>query len=259
VTATSLDGGAPGVAPRKLFAPNHPWDRNFFALWVALIWVGVLGGFVPEVVQHVAKHAKPFPWIIHVHAVFFLGWLVLLTAQVGLIRLGRPDLHRRLGAMMVAWAAAMIVVGPATAVVMDRLHLSEGAGPDATAFFAVQGSDILSFAVLIGAALLLRGQPSAHKRLMLLGTLYITDAGFGRLLGDPLTHLFGRGPFGSFLGFYAGVDLLVLGLGVYDLITRRRLHPAYLAGAAWVFLCQVGAVTALLSPAWQAQSVHLIG
>jgi threonine/homoserine/homoserine lactone efflux protein len=247
------------LAPREPFAPNHPWDHNFFALLVALMWLGVLGGFVPEVIQHVAKHQKPFPWIIHVHAVFFMGWLVLLTAQVGLIRLRRPDLHRRLGALMVFWAAAMIVVGPTTAVVMDRLHLSEGAGPDATAFFAVQGSDILSFALLVGAAFLLRGQPSAHKRLMLLGTLYITDAGFGRLLGDPISHLLGRGEVGSFLGLYAGVDLLVLGLGAYDLITRRRLHPAYLAGVAWIFLCQVSANAAILSPAWKALSVRLIG
>ena len=28
--------------------------------------------------------------------------------------------------------------------------------------------------------------------------------------------------------------LLFLGIGAYDLITRRRLHPAYLAGLVWV-------------------------
>ncbi|HEX5262824.1 MAG TPA: hypothetical protein VFW13_04820 [Phenylobacterium sp.] len=258
MTASSLDRTAPGLAPDKPFRPNHPWDRNALLALMALIWLGVLGGFVPEIVRHVAKHEKPFPWIIHVHAAFFMGWLVLLTTQVGLIRLRRPDLHRRLGAMMAFWAAAMIVVGPATAVVMDRLHTAEG-DPDALAFFAVQGSDILSFTVLTGAALLLRGQASAHKRLMLLGTLYITDAGFARLLGEPLSHLFGGGEVGRFAGLYGGVDVLVLGLGAYDLITRRRLHPAYLAGVAWVALSQVGAVTALFSPAWKPLVARLIG
>jgi hypothetical protein len=257
MTATAIDRGAQRPArPPAPFPAQHPWDRNFFLTWVALIWAGVLGGFVPEIVQHVATHQKPFPWIIHVHAVFFMGWLVLLTAQVGLIRLRRPDLHRRLGAIMVFWAAAMIVVGPATAVVMDRLHMAER-GPDATAFFAVQGTDILSFAVLTGAALLLRGQAAAHKRLMLLGTLYITDAGFGRLLGGPLSHLFG--PVGTIAAAYGAVDMLVLGLGAYDLFTRRRLHPAYLAGVACVVLFQVVAVTALFTPAWKTLSVRLIG
>ncbi len=258
MTATSLDRTAPGLAPGKPFPPNHPWDRNFFLAWVALMWLGVLGGFVPEIVQHVAKHEKPFPWIIHVHAAFFMGWLALLTAQVGLIRVRRPDLHRRLGAWMTAWAAAMIVVGPATAVVMDRLHKAEGR-PGALEFFAVQGTDILAFAGLTGAALLLRHQSSAHKRLMLLGTIYITDAGFGRLIGGQVSQLLGGGPVAGIVGAYGAVDLLVLGIGAYDLITRRRLHPAWLAGAAWVAINQLGASAALFSPAWSALSARLIG
>src|SRR2546430_886324 len=72
--------------PRAPFAPSHPWDRNFFLAYVALLWCGILGGFVPEMVQHIAQRKPPFPLIIHVHGIVFLGWLVLLTAQVVLIR-----------------------------------------------------------------------------------------------------------------------------------------------------------------------------
>ena len=31
----------------------------------------------------------------------------------------------------------------------------------------------------------------------------------------------------------------MLGLGVYDLVTRRRLHPAYVLGAIWILSWQV--------------------
>src|ERR1051326_8202165 len=94
--------------PRTPFAPYHKWDRNFFAAYVALIWCGILGGFVPEIVQHIAQHKPPFPPIVHVHAVVFLGWLALLSVQVALIRRRRPDLHRRLGTAAIGLAALMV-------------------------------------------------------------------------------------------------------------------------------------------------------
>ena len=38
------------------------------------------------------------PWIIHVHAAVYVGWLVLLVAQAVLAARGRIAQHRRLGA-----------------------------------------------------------------------------------------------------------------------------------------------------------------
>ena len=53
-----------------------------------------------------------------------------------------------------------------------------------------------------------------------------------------------------FAVLYLGNDLLVLGLGAYDWITRRRLHPAYVAGVAWTLALQLTAASLLLSPGW---------
>ena len=84
------------------------------------------------------------------------------------------------------------------------------------------------------------------------------QAGFARLLNRiaaaPLSH----GPAGTFVALYLGTDLLVLGLGVYDLATRRSLHPAYLAGAALTLALQSLAIFLLFNPAWKAISLHLI-
>src|SRR5512146_1403449 len=114
MTASTLTECSPRAAPGP-FPPSHRWDRNFFLLWVALIWFGIGLGFIPEVVQHFAKHERPFPLITHIHGAAFVGWLVLLTGQVLLIRSRLVALHRRMGWVMLAWGAAMLVLGPAVA------------------------------------------------------------------------------------------------------------------------------------------------
>jgi hypothetical protein len=43
----------------------------------------------------------------------------LFTVQVALIRKARADIHRRLGLAGAALAAIMVVLGPATALVVD--------------------------------------------------------------------------------------------------------------------------------------------
>ena len=58
---------------------------------------------------------------------------------------------------------------------------------------------------------------------------------------------------------YLGSDLLMLGLGGYDLATRGKLHPAYIAGAVWTIALQCTAWVLLDNPTWKALSLHLIG
>ncbi len=238
------------------FAPYHKWDRNFFLLLVVLIWFGILNGFVPEIVSAVEKH-KPFPLIVHVHAVAFVGWLVLLTVQVLLIRRGRHEIHRKLGAWGAALAGIMVVLGPATAIYMQRYHF--GTSDSDPAFLAVQLTDILAFAGLVLFAIALRRESAAHKRLILLATLYISDAGFARFLGDGVHGLLGDGFFPFMAGAYLANDLLVLALGAYDLITRRRLHPAYVAGAVWTLCMQFTATFLYRSAFFKPVALTLIG
>jgi hypothetical protein len=64
---------------------------------------------------------------------------------------------------------------------------------------------------------------------------------------------------GEWGDLYLGSDLLMLGLGVYDLATRRRLHPAYIAGVVWMLGLQVTALRLLGNATWKALSLHLIG
>ena len=79
----------------KSFAPYHARDRAFFLVFAALAWIAVIMGFGPEVDGQLKGRAPFPPLIVHVHAVIFVGWLVLFTAQVWLISKRRPDIHRR--------------------------------------------------------------------------------------------------------------------------------------------------------------------
>jgi hypothetical protein len=255
MTAADL-GVAPSRAPAP-FRPFHKWDRNFFALLVALIWLGIVMGFGSDMIRHVRSGEAPYPLIVHFHAAAFVGWLVLLTVQVALVRAGRTDIHRKLGVVGAGLAAVMLVLGPATAIHMDALHFgTPGSDP---AFMAIQFTDILAFAGLVGAAILLRRNAAAHKRLILLATLYISDAGFSRWLGNDVGAALGSSPAAFFAVLYLGNDLLVLALGGYDLVTRGRLHNTYVAGIVWVFANQTLAVFLHTLPQWQALSLRLIG
>ena len=80
--------------------------------------------------------------------------------------------------------------------------------------------------------------------------------GFARLLNRAVAAPLALGDWGR---LYLGSDLLMLALGVYDLATRARLHPAYLAGVVWMIALQITALVLLGNPTWKALSLHLIG
>jgi hypothetical protein len=78
--------------------------------------------------------------------------------------------------------------------------------------------------VLVTLAVVYRGRPDAHKRLMLLASISFMGPAVARISRWPL--LGGeQGPFtpAVLLGLLAAVV-------VYDLITLRRVHPATLFG-----------------------------
>lgn len=244
------------------FAGTHRWDRNFFLLMVGLVWLGILMGFVPEIVHRLETHARPYPLVVHVHAVAFVTWLCLLTVQVWLIRTRRTNVHRKLGVAGMVLYPVMIVLGLSAAIVVNR----ESAGtPDFDpSFISVQFADMLNFTVLASAAFWLRRVPSAHKRFIILATIFIADAGYGRWWDGPILHWFtehlgASGFWANATGLFLGDFLLVIVLGCYDLVTRRRLHPAFVYGASFGLLVEALGGWLYVSPWWKPVAMRLLG
>jgi hypothetical protein len=244
--------------PPTPFAPRHPADRNALLALLILTWAGIIGGFGLDVIDHVRRSDPAYPFIVHVHALLFTGWLVLLTVQMLLVRGRRLDLHRRLGLAMAWLIPVMVVVALATAWTVQRQFAALPV-PQDPQFLSINLTDMLGFATLAGAAILLRRDPSAHKRLMLLSLFYLSTAGFARLwlltIGPAGTDHF----WGFFIAYNMGGNIAIVLLGAYDLVTRGRLHPAYVAGAGWVLANELAAAWLYFSPGWKAISLKLLG
>ncbi|PYQ50277.1 MAG: hypothetical protein DMF78_16115 [Acidobacteria bacterium] len=93
----------------------------------------------------------------------------------------------------------------------------------ALGFLAIPIFDMVVFSALVATALLMRRDKETHKRLMLLAFISIVVAAVARLPG-----MLPRGP----LAFFGAGYLFILVAVIYDLVSRRRVHKAYLWGGA---------------------------
>lgn len=212
------------------FAARHPHDRLVWPALLACMWLAMLMGFVPEAMARMRRpQGLDYPLIVHLHAAAFVGWLVLLATQVALVRSGRVALHRRLGVAGALLAMAMLALGPATSLHMARLKLDL---PDVNhGFIAITFTEMALFGLLVALALYWRRDSATHRRLMLIATFALASAGFGRWWGKAISAFAGKDWLGDVLSDHLGSFLLLAALGVHDLVTRCRLHPAYVGGA----------------------------
>ncbi len=126
---------------------------------------------------------------------------------------------------------AMIVLGATTSVTVDY-HFFGKARSDPS-FLSIQLADMVNFAMRGGAAIDLRRSPDAHKRLMILATICVAEARFPRWWGKGLERLLRDGYWWNWARLYLSDFLLIVLLGAYDLVSRRRLYSAYVLGAVW--------------------------
>src|SRR5690349_19547462 len=77
----------------------------------AIVFAGFSPSFYGTFVQGAAH-----PWIIHVHAAVYVGWLALLIAQAALAARGQVAVHRKVGNFGIAYGALVWVLGLIVAV-----------------------------------------------------------------------------------------------------------------------------------------------
>jgi len=213
--------------------PRRVMDQRFFAVLLTWMWLGVIGGFGFDVSTHISAGKFDYPLIVHLHALVFVGWMVLFTCQLLLVKAGRIATHKRLGMTMVGYVALMVVIGLVTTYQVDRFRLMHPGTGD-PAFFIIAVTDILAFGLLAGVGLSKRKDPAVHKRLMLLAAIYLTAAGCARAAPLVFVPLVGNAYLQTFLISYFFNDLAMVAIGVYDWVTRRRLYPAYVAAMVFI-------------------------
>ena len=202
---------------------SHPsllirWIEKYFYLCMSLLIAAVIIYGFSQTIDRRLIHARPQPPVLlTVHAIVFSTWVAFYFLQSALVRIRKIRIHRIVGWVGAALGACMIIVGPWIAVVMARFDSTQLHRPNRDAFLLVPLTDILTFAIFLGLAILWRSNPERHRRLMLIASCALTGAAFGRM---PLMH--------PPLYFYGGIDGLILLGALRDLSVSRRIHPVYL-------------------------------
>ncbi len=243
--------------PTARFPLRHQADPRAISVVVLLIWLAILTGFVVDMARKFEAHQLHYPWLIHAHAAIYIGWLTILAVQVGLVRSGRVKLHRSIGRLAVVLIPATAVFG--LAAMISRKLAPIVVSDENLAFMGVQITNVIGMTAVLSAGYWLRSNASAHKRLMIMGTIMVTETGFNRILHDPVRSALGDGVGPFLIETYAGTILLMLAVGAYDLVPRRGLHPAYVAAFTFMFSLQLLASWLYQQPFWVVMMKHLTG
>src|SRR5574338_1684650 len=93
------------------FPADNKADRNFFLAMMILMWAAIFSGFGYEMVQKYQQGTLHYPLIVHLHAIAFVGWLVLITTQIILVRTKRVSVHMTLGKIAFLWIPLIVILG----------------------------------------------------------------------------------------------------------------------------------------------------
>lgn len=183
----------------------------------------VVVGFWPSYFGPMLRGVVARPWILQLHGAVYVGWLLLLLAQVALVATGRTSVHRKLGTFGIGYGILVWIMGVVVSFAAPLLHLAAGEWDmdRAAGFLIIPLGDMVLFGGFFGAAILYRRKPEIHKRLILLANVALLFAAVSRIPG------IGRGT----IFIFAWISPLLAAMG-YELVTRRRVHPAYLIGLA---------------------------
>lgn len=206
--------------------------RFYVAMAGGLLLI-VLLGFTPTLYLRAFFDVPEIPVSVFVHGLVLTAWFVAFFLQTALVAVRRTDIHRRLG--WVAGGLGVAVLATSTAVTLNFVPRRVALGANLEASLArmsvVAWSDfaaLLAFTIFLLTAIALRRHPEVHKRLMLLSSISLVQPALARIfLWSAFAGL------DTVLGLVS-LLLLVLALGLYDLVSRKRVHPVTLLGGTFL-------------------------
>ena len=201
-------------------------------------------GFAPTYYLAGGPRAPLPSRIVHIHALIFTTWMLLLITQTALISARKVRWHRNLGVAGFVVACAMVVSVVLTGADLAMRYKGKPGEEAVLGLLSITYTDAFSFAVLAGFAYALRRNSPAHKRLIIVATACVVRAAFNRWHIHILFH--------QFYAAYAATYIFLLLLAAYDVWSSRRIHRATLYGGT--FLIFMGQMTRFIGPtaSWHA-------
>lgn len=228
---TKSEGELASMVSDQSGAPPHPKAgrhvprklHGYFIVFALVFAAIVLIGFSRTFFIPMARGSFTKPLVVHVHGGLFFAWTAVLVIQASLAATKRLKAHRKVGSFAGWLVLPMLVLGSVVAA-RDTVHdFRSGQGDSALSFFYGELADLAMFGLLAGGAMLYRRKPEYHKRWVILGSLGLIGAAIGRIpeISSQGQHIF----FG-----------LIASVAVYDIASRRMVHPATVIGAATLLL-----------------------
>jgi hypothetical protein len=236
------------VPGRTAYRPvNRTIEHFFFSGMALLLCVIVFIGFAPTYFRAGMVRAPLAAPILHFHGAAFSLWMVLYFVQTALISARRVAWHRSLGTIAFCLPPIMVVLGVIASI--NALGRGVQIGPlSPETSMAISLIGILWFPVVIFASWRARRRPDAHKRLILIATINLVPAAFGRIpIGVPPA-----------LRANGGMLLMLLMLVAYDLYSLHRVHRSTMWAAPLTFASLALAVPIGMTPAWHAFADFLL-
>ncbi|HZF95542.1 MAG TPA: hypothetical protein VEZ20_11810 [Allosphingosinicella sp.] len=231
-------------------------ERAFYLSMMAAIFLLVVWGFAPSFFLRSWLTPPPtyidrpdwMSWTFIAHGLLATGWLILFAVQTVLIGRKQLRLHKATGQSAYPLYLANIATGAFVGLLGARYGF-HSVPFDSITFSALPWMVIAAFAILGWAGLNERRDPQRHKRLMLLATITLADAGIARV---TVFH-------GLLPTWMSATALLLIPLVLWDLATLRRLHRTTIFGGLLVAAAVLLAIPLGMSEPWHAVVSTIIG
>jgi hypothetical protein len=202
----------------------------FFIAHLALLAV-VLVGFSPTFYLRSFFKVPAIPPALYVHGAVLTLWFLLTVLQGWLIRTQRLRLHRQIGYVAAGYAAIVVIMG-LVANAQLASEITSAAEPENIIYWGNLFT-LVTFATFVSLAVVFRRKPDAHKRLTLLASISIVGPALARF---PMWPVFAGGVESARNYGIGGLLLLFASMIVYDVIVRRRPHPATWIGSVAILV-----------------------
>jgi hypothetical protein len=123
-------------------------------------------------------------------------------------------------------------------------------------FLVVPFNLIVLFAVFVSLAIVNRRRPQSHKRYMILASIALIEAGVGRW---PFAVMNSPSPVPGLGMIELCVDLFLVPMIVWDIVSRGRPHPVTMWGGAALILNQLLRMKLAATGAWIAFAGWAVG
>ena len=226
----------------------------FFWMTLAMSFF-VVGGFGMTYLFPLTQGSyPPAPPIVHLHALIFFSWMILLVVQAGLVGTGNVKLHRSLGTYGIAHATAVLYTGALLQLIGSARGMNAGrsAGSDGL-FLGILA--VVGFAIMFTLAIRNVRRPEIHKRMILFAMLPVLPPGVNRFwykllqLNDTIPTFW----------LYLTLWSFAVALLVQERRSTGKTSVYALFGAGWIFIQGAIHETMVGSAAFNAFAAGLLG